>query len=827
MGQVQSVEFNGADLTQEDVGDLEINSKNCSSHKQQHGESISRGKQQTKKDQFAKSKQNARKLSNVSHRNIQLLSMKPRSETDNFVDGLRSRRRSSLINLILGAPASGPRFSDDLCSLSSQHISECNFGIEFFPDVYRANTSVSSLRLESIEDVEKGEKVGSGDDVTKGSQQLFANQNRRRSSLGNLVPSSTGQPCDNPSGLRTKSTGGRQLRQESKVQQDKKPGSPKTNRPAAGNRQFFSNKQNLTSTLASIDLTSSFERHDKSVKKSASGFRPPLCKTKQNICDEFEGKDLKTRASKGRINQSGRVLFRSGSELSLYSNISASSSGTQALRGSISSNTSTSKKQCLNPLHETKLIIILQVCLPFILAGFGNMAAGLMLNKVAQWRVFQKVPTFFILLPPFVGLKGNIEMTLASRLSTLSNLNLLQTGCQRRRAFESNLVLILSQAIGLSVFAAFISLLCELLMGSNSSAGWLEELEIASVVVLASALATSMLLVLISSIVIPSAIGLANLIQVNPDNLSTLIAALYGDVTCVLLYGLIANWMFGLREQNILIWPVSIIAIALASWPVLTFMAHKFKETNRIALSSIPPMMASIVVSIGSGFVLALVVGRFHLIALYQPVVNGFGANLIAVQASRVSTWLWCTALNGSTSDSLESTKEKEHHQQPQPQEQVQKTSGLIATFTPSKLEEVENTPTDEPSLSERVKKLVKTILWSFCNKSPNSVAARLLLIMLVPAQTLYFFVIWLLSPTNYVVLTWQLYSIYITLCVIQVFILLLICEPLMTLLMRRNLDPDIFGISLLMALADLTGTICLTGAFFFLATIGDPNVVQ
>lgn len=120
--------------------------------------------------------------------------------------------------------------------------------------------------------------------------------------------------------------------------------------------------------------------------------------------------------------------------------------------------------------------------------------------------------------------------------------------------------------------------------------------------------------------------------------------------------------------------------------------------------------------------------------------------------------------------------------------------------------------------------KLIRKTLWSFCNSSPNSVAARLLLIMLIPAHTIYFIVIWLLAPENHVTLTWQFYLVYVFLCVIQVFILLTICEPLMTLLMRRNLDPDIFGISLLMALADLIGTLCLTGAFYTLAALGDLN---
>ena len=35
-----------------------------------------------------------------------------------------------------------------------------------------------------------------------------------------------------------------------------------------------------------------------------------------------------------------------------------------------------------------------------------------------HWEVFQQITEVFILVPALVGLKGNLEMTLASRLST-------------------------------------------------------------------------------------------------------------------------------------------------------------------------------------------------------------------------------------------------------------------------------------------------------------------------------------------------------------------------------------------------------------------------
>jgi len=779
---------------------LEPNSDDSTSQ-QEAPESSKNQASRCPKKRTSEQEQHVRKLSNLSHRNIQLLSMKPRSEKEAFNDELRTRRRSSLINLILGAPSSGPRFSDDLCSLSS-YVSDLNFGIEFFSDAYNGTVSISSsLHLGSVEDVERGrsKKIS-----TKPMPQQLppTNHERRSSSLGSLAANLNGLTSVDPSGLD--SVG---LVKPTSAEKKLAPSIIKSNQVL---QQPVRKSPSLASTLASIDLLSSFEQHDKSNRNLPAHLsRPPLRNTKQTIFENVSKEsteDLKTRVSKGRVNQMGRVLRRTGSELSLYSTISGNSESASRRSDSIG----TSRSEPPDPHKETKLIIMLQVCLPFIMAGFGNMAAGLVLNWVSQWRAFHHIPIFFIMLPPFVGLKGNIEMTLASRLSTLSNLNLLVTSYQWRKAYICNLILILSQAIGLSIFAAFVSIMCELLLSGHKLEHNFTELFNTSVlVVLPSALATAILLVVISSLMMSFAVGLANLIRVNPDNLSTLIAALYGDVSCVLFYGLMADLMLSLKERDMLLWPILILGSTLLTYPTLLYLAYKFKATHSIALSSIPPMLTSIIISMGSGAVLASVIDRFKLIALYQPVVNGFGANLIAVQASRVSTWLWCSALRKlSTTKQIANIPEK--------------TVGSLAAFTKPEPSIMEKLPI--LSLSKYSIKFIRKILWSFCNSSPNSIAARLLLMMLAPAQSIYFIVIWMLAPTNHVILTWTFYFIYMALCLLQVSILLTICEPLMTLLMRRNLDPDIFGISLLMALADLIGTLCLAGAFYFLDGLGDVN---
>jgi solute carrier family 41 len=75
--------------------------------------------------------------------------------------------------------------------------------------------------------------------------------------------------------------------------------------------------------------------------------------------------------------------------------------------------------------RETPCRIATQVFLPFLIAGFGTVLAGMLLDAVQHWSVFINVTELFILVPALLGLKGNLEMTLASRLSTaVSQFNL-------------------------------------------------------------------------------------------------------------------------------------------------------------------------------------------------------------------------------------------------------------------------------------------------------------------------------------------------------------------------------------------------------------------
>lgn len=82
--------------------------------------------------------------------------------------------------------------------------------------------------------------------------------------------------------------------------------------------------------------------------------------------------------------------------------------------------------------------------------------AGLLLHHVQSWPVFQAIPELYILVPALLGLKGNLEMTLASRMSTQSNLGHLDDPDRAWQAIKANLALVQIQGIVVGALAGLL-----------------------------------------------------------------------------------------------------------------------------------------------------------------------------------------------------------------------------------------------------------------------------------------------------------------------------------------------------------------------------------
>jgi len=110
----------------------------------------------------------------------------------------------------------------------------------------------------------------------------------------------------------------------------------------------------------------------------------------------------------------------------------------------------------VTPTPETWTQIFAQVAPSLLLAGFGMLLAGLLLDNVQSSISFKTIRGIVILVPALLGLKGNLEMTMASRISSVANLGQLSTDSQRQSAYRANMALIQVIAVNHKIRLSFV-----------------------------------------------------------------------------------------------------------------------------------------------------------------------------------------------------------------------------------------------------------------------------------------------------------------------------------------------------------------------------------
>lgn len=410
--------------------------------------------------------------------------------------------------------------------------------------------------------------------------------------------------------------------------------------------------------------------------------------------------------------------------------------------------------------------VAVQVFVPFLIAGFGTVGAGLVLDVIQHWKVFQKVSELFILVPALLGLKGNLEMTLASRLSTQANLGKMDTAAEQWRMATGNLALLQCQAAVVGFLASLFAMVI----------GWIPEGVFSwrhALLLCASSLLTASVASLVLGLVMIGVVIASRKCHVNPDNVATPIAASLGDLTTLALLALVASFLYACLEVHQM-WLVVVVLVAVALLlPLWGVLACANPHTQEVLYTGWTPVISAMVISSVGGCILDFAVSRFHGIAVFQPVINGVGGNLVAVQASRISTFL---------------------HQRA--------TLGFL--------------PASDPSVCLNP-------FTAFFGKSVHARTARVLLLMVVPGHLVFTYGIRLLKA-GHTSVTPIFLVVYLTAAVLQVLLLLYMAHVMVHWMWSRAVDPDNSAIPYLTALGDLAGTALLALSFLLLDSIGDGD---
>lgn len=280
---------------------------------------------------------------------------------------------------------------------------------------------------------------------------------------------------------------------------------------------------------------------------------------------------------------------------------------------------------------ETTRVIFYQVFIPFLIAGFDNVGAGVILDRVQHWPVFKGVPELFILVASFLGLKGNLEMTLAARLATMANLGELDEPKNRMKIAMGNIALVQGQAIVVAFLATLIAIFVNYFKEPNFD---MDD----SLLLCVTGLTTASITGLAMATLMVLATVFARKIGVNPDNVSALIASIMGDISAISLLAFSANIFYEMKDVIYIVAPI-IITFYLILLPLCLVSARRNPYVRHVVGSGWMPIIVAMLISSAAGFVFDVAVGFFETIAVIQPIVNGVGGNLIAVQASRISTY--------------------------------------------------------------------------------------------------------------------------------------------------------------------------------------------
>lgn len=430
----------------------------------------------------------------------------------------------------------------------------------------------------------------------------------------------------------------------------------------------------------------------------------------------------------------------------------------------------------LDTTIESPLEIAKQVFFPYVMAALGLVTAGLVLDHIQHWNVFEKVNELYVLVPSLLGLKGNLEMTLASRVSTAANAGHIDSPEQRSSMIKGNMALIQCQASVVATLAAIIAMLMS----------WIPTGEFRlndAMLLCASSLYTAAIASAVLSFLMMMIIVYSHKHNINPDNVATPIAASLGDLVTLALLAGISRFLYYIRETDYYwILPTS-IALFFIVLPLWIWLANSNEFSKKVLREGWEPVIAAMFISSTGGFILEKAVTKFSGIAIYTPCMNGVGGNLAAIQASRISTYLHCRGKPGQFIPDYMKTER----------------NCDCTTFTSA---------------------------FNFRSKNPHQISALVLWLMTIPGHAIVLTCFWLASTmgAGHTTQTPLFIVVYMLTAVLQVGVLLKLTLRVTHTLWNWGDDPDNSAIPYLTAFGDLLGQVLLFGAFSLLFLLGDRD---
>ncbi|CAG8799796.1 14847_t:CDS:2, partial [Racocetra persica] len=295
-----------------------------------------------------------------------------------------------------------------------------------------------------------------------------------------------------------------------------------------------------------------------------------------------------------------------------------------------------SKEQKISNINDVpkERSLAVEAIFPILISAAGLMLAGWLLDMVQSWPVFTNVPELYILVPVLLNLKGNLEMNLASRLSTSANLGELDIPSVRYTLIWGNLAVLQIQSLVVGAIAGLFSSIEGIIFNPSHIIAYHEIMSIVVVSMVCAALSSMILGTLMCILII-----LSRKFCINPDNIACPMASSLGDIFTLIVLSSCSELFFSYLYS----WASTVMFLILAvSVPLWTSMAWTNKLVRRLLVEAWTPLFVAMVISSIAGLVLEKYIEQYHGLAFLTPVLNGIIGNLGSIYASRISTRLHC-----------------------------------------------------------------------------------------------------------------------------------------------------------------------------------------
>ncbi|KAG9284767.1 hypothetical protein G9A89_000916 [Geosiphon pyriformis] len=285
---------------------------------------------------------------------------------------------------------------------------------------------------------------------------------------------------------------------------------------------------------------------------------------------------------------------------------------------------------------ETERSLTLEAIPPLLVAVAWSVLAGSLLDIVKDWDSFVQVKELFILVPVLLNLKGNLEMNLASRMSTSANLGELDKPSVRNSLVFGNLSLLQVQALIVGAVAGIFSFVEGIVFHPHVNS-YFESMMVVVASMLCSAMSSMIMGTFMCGLVI-----LCRRYRINPDNIACPMASSLGDLITLVILSLCGQILLKLMHTFISTILFIIMALFIPYW---VRHVRKNPYVRDLLLIGWSPLFLAMIISSMAGLVLEQYIEKYSGLALLTPVLTALSGNLGSIYASRISTRLHSNGL--------------------------------------------------------------------------------------------------------------------------------------------------------------------------------------